>query len=177
MLISHALPIWNGLLHRRTDRCAAKGHLNATGSFIRTGRVILTYFVVIIEQSLVVNVPRFSFRQFTIVSRPSPLLPISFRRGWRGGKRGWFRSRESRHVEIRWIVRIIADEHFSKRYIFEKYGGGGRGEPRVYGRLVKVWIDEPIKLRKITSSIWEPHRGRVNNELKINGITRLCVYW
>lgn len=32
MLISHALPIWNGLLHRRTDRCATKGHLNA-GSY------------------------------------------------------------------------------------------------------------------------------------------------
>lgn len=137
---------------------------------VHTGRVILTYFVVIIEQSLVVNVPRFSFRKFTIVS--AVLLAISFR-GGRRGRGGLDLGRSSivpRDYEIRSISR--------RANIFRnKYIGKVRREPRVYGRLVKVWIDEPIKLRKITSSIWEPHRGRVNNELKINGITRLCVYW
>lgn len=141
---------------------------------VHTGRVILTYFVVIIEQSLVVNVPRFSFHWNLPLSLYHPSCLISFRREQGEGKDEIPRSRKEPGIRMRdrWSLDAVTNEYFSKRYI-----GKVRREPGVYGRLVKVWIDEPIKLRKITSSIWEPHRGRVNNELKINGITRLCVYW
>lgn len=171
MLISHALPIWNGLLHRRTDRCAAKGHLNA--SSYREGDINVfccNYRTVTRGKRSAILIPL----KFTIVPLSSFLLDLVSRREQGEGKDEIPRSRKEPGIRMRdrWSLDAVTNEYFSKRYI-----GKVRREPGVYGRLVKVWIDEPIKLRKITSSIWEPHRGRVNNELKINGITRLCVYW
>lgn len=169
MLISHALPIWNGLLHRRTDRCATKGHLNA-GSY-REGDINVfccNYRTVTRGKRSAILIPEIHH----CLGRPSCDLVSRGEEGegGNGASISGDRSIVPRDYEIRSISR--------RANIFRnKYIGKVRREPRVYGRLVKVWIDEPIKLRKITSSIWEPHRGRVNNELKINGITRLCVYW
>lgn len=169
MLISHALPIWNGLLHRRTDRCATKGHLNA--SSYREGDINVfccNYRTVTRGKRSAILIP-----EIYHCLHLSPVLRSRFERREGEERRGGNEISIENHW-TRLLKRSIftAYEYFSKRYI-----GKVRREPRVYGRLVKVWIDEPIKLRKITSSIWEPHRGRVNNELKINGITRLCVYW
>jgi len=123
--------------------------------------VILAYFVVITEQSFALTAPWFSFECFISYEQIScsPFFWNIYRDEIYDYGSGFddFSLHERKLLFPRW--------HFP-RYSF-----------RLHGQLADTRISDPIKLRRIISSIWELRRGQVNNELKINGITRLCVYW
>lgn len=126
--------------------------------------VILAYFVVITEQSFALTAPRFSFECFiSYVQISAPFL--------------WNIYRGTAPTKFMIMVAGLAIFRYSERKLLFPRWHFPRYSFRLRGQLADTRISDPIKLRRITSSIWEPRRGQVNNELKINGITRLCVYW